>query len=224
MPMTGLRERKKSATKDALSNAALDLALAHGLDAVTAEAIAEQAGVSTRTFHNYFSSKEAAVLFVLNKPIQEAIAVFAQRRAGEPILDSLEAMQINFAESGDGLDRMLAITRLMADHPALTAKHAATFNPAIDALLAEIGYRTGTDPEVDLYPWLVYHATWAIARGALELHMHRASSGHAFSRPALVATIHDGYAQLRRGLPQPEPDMRHAQGKRRDSGVPRTHR
>lgn len=201
----GLRERKKRATQDALSSAALDLALQKGFDAVTAEAIAELAGVSTRTFHNYFSSKEAAVLFVLNKSIAEAIAMFVLRSPDEPILDSMEAMQINFVGSADGLERMVAVTRLMAESPALTAKHAATFDPAIDELLAEIGRRTGTDPDTDVYPRLVYHATGAIVRAALEIYLGHSSTGRDHPRSLLIDAIRDGYAQLRRGLSQPAP-------------------
>lgn len=201
----GLRERKKRATQDALSCAALDLALAKGLDAVTAEAIAELAGVSTRTFHNYFASKEAAILFVLNKSIAEGIALVALRSPDEPIMDSLEAMQVDFVGSADGLERMLAVTQLMAQSPALTAKHAATFDPAINELLAEIGRRTGTDPDTDIYPRLVYHATGAITRAALEIYARHARAGQPYPRRALIDAIHDGYAQLRRGLPQPTP-------------------
>ena len=59
---TGLRERKKAQTRSAISNAVLLLALDRGLDAVTADDIAAAADVSVRTFHNYFGSKEEALI------------------------------------------------------------------------------------------------------------------------------------------------------------------
>jgi AcrR family transcriptional regulator len=59
---TGMRERKKAATRAALSAAAMRLALERGMENVTAEAIAEAADVAPRTFHNYFSSKEEAIV------------------------------------------------------------------------------------------------------------------------------------------------------------------
>jgi AcrR family transcriptional regulator len=58
----GLRERKKRARRGAIVDAAQALVLQHGLDAVTVDAIAEAAGISTRTFFNYFDSKDDAVL------------------------------------------------------------------------------------------------------------------------------------------------------------------
>lgn len=58
----GLREAKKQATTWALVEAARQLVHEHGLDAVTVEDIAAAAGVSARTFFNYFDSKELAVI------------------------------------------------------------------------------------------------------------------------------------------------------------------
>ncbi|GAA4705588.1 transcriptional regulator, TetR family [Promicromonospora umidemergens] len=58
----GLRERKKRARRAALIDAAQQLVTAHGLDAVTVEMISAEAGVSARTFFNYFETKDDAVL------------------------------------------------------------------------------------------------------------------------------------------------------------------
>ncbi|MEE3922160.1 TetR/AcrR family transcriptional regulator [Micromonospora sp. BRA006-A] len=58
---TGLRERKKAATRLALHEAALSLAVEHGPDRITVEAIADAANVSRRTFSNYFGGKEEAL-------------------------------------------------------------------------------------------------------------------------------------------------------------------
>jgi AcrR family transcriptional regulator len=58
----GLRERKKAATREALGAAALRLALERGPDRVRVNDIAEAAGVSPRTYNNYFSSREQAIV------------------------------------------------------------------------------------------------------------------------------------------------------------------
>jgi AcrR family transcriptional regulator len=57
----GLRERKKAATYRAIEEAAVDIALEHGCEATTAEAIAARANVSLRTFFNYFPNKDLAI-------------------------------------------------------------------------------------------------------------------------------------------------------------------
>ncbi len=54
----GLRERKKRATRAALAEAAVRLAVEHGVDKVTVEAISAAAGVSVRTFFNYFDTRD----------------------------------------------------------------------------------------------------------------------------------------------------------------------
>jgi AcrR family transcriptional regulator len=56
------REQKKLRTRQALHEAARRLVLADGLAAVTVEDICAEAGVSPRTFFNYFPSKAASAL------------------------------------------------------------------------------------------------------------------------------------------------------------------
>lgn len=74
----GLRERKKRARREALIDATHRLVAEHGLDAVTVDAICAEAGVSTRTFFNYFESKDDAVLGIepwsLDPGVAEAFA------------------------------------------------------------------------------------------------------------------------------------------------------
>jgi AcrR family transcriptional regulator len=58
----GLRERKRRATRLAIQQAALRIAIEHGLSAVTVDEVSRRADVSPRTFFNYFPSKEQAIL------------------------------------------------------------------------------------------------------------------------------------------------------------------
>jgi AcrR family transcriptional regulator len=62
MSEVGRRERKKQATAVAIELAALELVLDRGLDETTVEAISDRADVTSRTFFNYYASKEDALL------------------------------------------------------------------------------------------------------------------------------------------------------------------
>lgn len=56
----GLRERKRRETRLRIEDCATELILDRGFDQVTLEEICEKAGVSRRTFFNYFESKDQA--------------------------------------------------------------------------------------------------------------------------------------------------------------------
>jgi AcrR family transcriptional regulator len=70
----GLRERKKTETRAALSEAALRLALEKGVDNVRVDEIAEAAGVSPRTYNNYFPSREHAIVAGITASRAQAVA------------------------------------------------------------------------------------------------------------------------------------------------------
>ncbi|WP_051298749.1 TetR/AcrR family transcriptional regulator [Arthrobacter castelli] len=61
-PAGGLRERKRSALRASISDAARALTLEHGFSHFTIEQLCEQVGISRRTFFNYFPSKEDALI------------------------------------------------------------------------------------------------------------------------------------------------------------------
>lgn len=88
----GLQERRKAETKRALSCAALRLARELGPDGVTVEAIAEAAGVSPRTFFNYFASKDNAIVGVTPTEASELVGDLVDRTDDEPPLVALRAM------------------------------------------------------------------------------------------------------------------------------------
>ncbi|MGC2998071.1 TetR/AcrR family transcriptional regulator [Streptomyces sp. G35A] len=95
----GLRERKKRATRAALAEAAVRLAAEHGVDKVTVEAITAAAGVSVRTFFNYFDTREDAfVLIEADAGARMRQAVLDAPAALSPLEALREAMVKELAE------------------------------------------------------------------------------------------------------------------------------
>ena len=68
-----LRERRREQTWAAIHEAALKRVREHGMRGTTVEEIAQEAGVSPRTFFNYFPSKEDAVLGLREPVVSEEI-------------------------------------------------------------------------------------------------------------------------------------------------------
>ncbi|MBP1234693.1 AcrR family transcriptional regulator [Arthrobacter sp. PvP102] len=58
----GLRERKRAATRAAITAVARKLTAARGLNGYTVEEVCSEAGISRRTFFNYFPAKEDAII------------------------------------------------------------------------------------------------------------------------------------------------------------------
>jgi AcrR family transcriptional regulator len=147
----GLRERKKAATRLALHEAALRLAVADGLDHVTVEAIADAAGVSRRTFSNYFSSKEEALFHGDADWLRRLLAHLGGRPADEPPWTALgRAVEALLAESGEGPDpRWVARRRQLRSHPGLLAHQVGAYATREAELAAALAPRlTGADAEL----------------------------------------------------------------------------
>ena len=76
------RDWQKEQTRLDLALAAFELAKAEGLAKVRVPQIAEVVGVSTRTFNNYFSSKEAAIVWPTTLRGARLAAELAERPRG----------------------------------------------------------------------------------------------------------------------------------------------
>ncbi|TYB49012.1 TetR/AcrR family transcriptional regulator [Actinomadura chibensis] len=119
----GLRERKKEATRRALHAAAMRLTAEHGLDDVTVEAIADAAGVSRRTFSNYFGGKEEALLYGAERRMAALLAAFESRPADESSWTALRAALSALRERPEEPDpQWAAQARLAREHPSVLAR------------------------------------------------------------------------------------------------------
>jgi AcrR family transcriptional regulator len=138
-PRPGLRERKKQATRKALRDAALRLALEHGPDHVRVDDIAEAAGVSPRTYNNYFSSREQAIVAAVTAEREARVAAAVAVRLGPARLaDAVtEAIVEQYTEPGDDArDALLLITTRPALRDAFLGT-AAEIEAPLAAVIAE---------------------------------------------------------------------------------------
>ncbi|KRE77412.1 TetR/AcrR family transcriptional regulator [Arthrobacter sp. Soil763] len=92
------RELNKAATRQAITDAALGLLRSRGPGNFTVEDIAEAAGISRRTFFNYFSSTDVVIASVTHGFLDAALQQFRLRPAGEPVLESARAALMELAD------------------------------------------------------------------------------------------------------------------------------
>ncbi|MFE7675358.1 TetR/AcrR family transcriptional regulator [Streptomyces albidoflavus] len=146
----GLRERKKAATRQAVHEAAMRLTREHGLDHVTVEAIADAAGISRRTFSNYFAGKEDAVLYGREQHLQRLLDSVRDRPAEETNWQALRAAALVLRDARlDPPRREWAQqTRLAMSHPSLLGRQLSTLATLERDLAATLTARhpTTTDP------------------------------------------------------------------------------
>jgi AcrR family transcriptional regulator len=148
-PATGLRERKKRETRDALTRAALELFVERGYDETTLAEIAEKAGVSTRTIFAYFPGKED-ILFCTVQTMRGALAeALAERSEGMDALAALREFILASAHQKTELDHKLG--QVIARDPTLASHKRARMAELQEVLAAAIADDLGVGPN-DLRP------------------------------------------------------------------------
>jgi len=161
-----LRARNKQATREAIGRAALRLAIErgpHGLALVRVHDIATAAGVSPRTYNNYFSSREEAICAFQADQSRRAGQALRARPAEEPLDQAVTAAVIDLYTDPEpdkaGL-RMIMMT------PELEGEALKAFSMAEGPLAEAIAARTGTDLARDVYPAVMAAAVTGAVRVA----------------------------------------------------------
>ncbi|HEX4224346.1 MAG TPA: TetR family transcriptional regulator [Pseudonocardiaceae bacterium] len=151
-----LRERKRLVAREALSAAALRLAMDKGLENLRVEDIAAEVGVSPRTFNNYFSSKEEAICAITIRRNARIADLLLDRPADEPIWTAAtNAVVEHFAGFGEPARDFIERFRLLVDSSALRGEFLKAHGEVERRLCLAVAQRTGTDPERDLGPLLL---------------------------------------------------------------------
>ncbi|MEQ7127674.1 TetR family transcriptional regulator [Actinopolymorpha sp. B11F2] len=197
-----LRERKKLATRAAISEAALRLAIERGPENVLIQDIADAAGVAPRTVNNYFPSKEAAIIAEGADRAAAVQAAIRTRQPDEPLWTALRhalqhALTGPIFGHGEPDRAWVAKARLVKTTPELQVEQQKSDVGIAAMLTEEIARRTGTDPQRDLYPRLAAAACISTVRAAID---HWLDADPATPLDLMVS---QALQQLAAGLPAP---------------------
>ena len=201
----GLRERKKQETRAALSWAAIRLVVERGADNVLVEDIAAAAGVSPRTFNNYFSSKGEAIA---SRHLDRCLRMAEELRTrppSEPLWEAITRASLDQLEPGPEVnahpvpdrDKWVAGLRLAVAAPSLQADMIRAGVRAEAEVAAAVAARTGTDVDRDLYPRLVAASIMAAINVATQLWLGGGATAD------MGALLTESLRQIAAGLPPP---------------------
>ncbi|KAM9864973.1 hypothetical protein ACIFOC_02177 [Leucobacter aridicollis] len=141
-PAQTLAERRRDATRLEVARAAAGLFAEHGPQHVTAEAIAQAAGISLRTFYRHFSAKEDAITPLLTSGADNWVRLLADAPERDPL--TLFPRLI---------DEVL-LPQTAADREELRVTRGVLRSIAETPLLRAVWHRVNADSEARLRPIL----------------------------------------------------------------------
>lgn len=160
--MSSLRERRRKRTAETICLAAIDLAYERGLDNVTTEMISDAAGISARTFFNYFPYKEAA--FVPPPLAFQQVELEKFLKSENSLLEDVIALFISEMDDvGLNRDYMLKLHKIALDNPKLMNLRMAAFHEYEKLFAALVRQRLGCAAS-DIIPMQVAAVTMATIR------------------------------------------------------------
>ncbi|MFI5889087.1 TetR/AcrR family transcriptional regulator [Actinoplanes sp. NPDC051513] len=193
-PEPGRRDRKKQQTRSALMSAALRLVDERGLDRVTVEEISAAADVSSRTFFNYFATKDDAIL---GDPVMEGPVVCRRLLAQPPEVPIVDAVLQVFDPAIEQIqaerELWLLRMRVIKNNPALLPVLFTRGAVEEERFVAAVAERVGV-PKDHTFPVLTAALTGAAFRTAM---MRWATSG---TNEHLSKYVNESFALLRNGL------------------------
>jgi AcrR family transcriptional regulator len=147
-----LRSRRRRETQREIHLAALRLAREHGFDKVTVEMISTAAGVSPRTFFNYFPSKDAAVAQGPPDLPEELTAEFVAAGPAAPkelLADVAGLLVRHLADQPPQREELHAVFELSHEYPQVLAGVLARFEAfqlqVADLVAQRLGAQAGDE-------------------------------------------------------------------------------
>jgi len=199
---TGLRERKKQRTRQAIADAAIALFLEHGFDQVSVVAVAAAAEVSKPTLFKHFPAKEDLVMHVLADHEDELARAVRERPAGEPPLAALRRHHLDGLAARDAITglndapEVRALYRMMEAAPTLSVRLLRFAARRAEALAEVLG-----DPD-DITARLVAHQVTTTLRVLADDNVRRIAEGATSDDlfPGAVAATERAFDMLRDGI------------------------
>jgi AcrR family transcriptional regulator len=205
-PALGLRERKKQQTRRLIAETARQLFAERGFEHVTVAEIAHAADVSQQTVFNYFPTKEDLVFWRLGAFEDDLLATVRDRPPGESALAAFRRFLLGQrgllrSPRPEAREQLAALTRTIAESPALLAREQQIFARYTDALAALLAEETAPDAG-DLEPWVAANAMTGVHRTLVRYARRRVLDGAR--HPALAEEIRahgeQAFALLELGL------------------------
>lgn len=177
------RDKNKETTRRAIADAALTLVRTKGAGHFAAEEIAEEAGVSRRTFFNYFPSPEAALAVQIEDFLDNVLPVFLGRPEGEPLVESMLQSLTSLADPAH-LERIAELFSLAEDNPQMHRFQLEAWTRAERKIVEAIQERLRQDVDA-LFVAALVGSVFSSARAALSVWLQR--SGGDFSADSMTA-------------------------------------
>jgi AcrR family transcriptional regulator len=169
----GLRERKKQRTRQLIADTARGLFAERGFDAVPVAEVARAADVSEATVFNYFPTKEDLFFSGLEAFEQDLLSAIREREPGESVLDAFARFVLQprgllaARADDDAAQRLVAITRVISESPALLAREQRIFAGYTDSLAALITEETRARAGA-IEPWVAANALMGVHRALVD--------------------------------------------------------
>ena len=203
---TGLRERKKHQTREAIADAAWHLFLDRGFDDVTVAEVAHAADVSEATVFNYFPTKEDLAYHRMEDFEDALLEAITKRDPGTSVVDAFGSFVLEprgFLKADGDVRRgdPLAVTKLFTDSPTLLARERQIYDRYAERLIDLIAEERGAHPD-DLEPLVIARALISLHRAMIDHVRQRVLAGASTEaiRREIRSRGRRGFALLKEGL------------------------
>lgn len=187
------RGRPPGTSRRALELIALRLFTDQGFDCTTIEQIAAEAGVSTRTFFRYFSSKASVLWSEFDHEVDVIRAALAEVPAGVPMTDAIRRAVVAANHYGPhDVPELRMRMNLIGSVPALQSSAALHYD-AWERAISDFAATRLDQPADSLYPLAVGRATLAVCRAAYDRWSARADADLTVYLDAALAALAAGF-------------------------------